>query len=60
MSDHVLNPLLLWLTPTSFNKFITTLFEGQLQEAIDATILQIHMSDELFAHPSQGNNVDPV
>ena len=57
MSDHALYPLLSWLTPTSFNKFITTLFEGQLQEAIDATILQIHMSAELFARPSQGNTV---
>lgn len=46
-SNYVLAPFLRLLTPTGFNRLLTVVFEGKWREFVDATLLQIQMSNEL-------------
>ena len=47
VSNYVLAPFLRLLTPTGFNRMLITVFEGKWREWVDATLLQIQMSNEL-------------
>ena len=46
-SSYVLAPFLGLLTPQGFNRLVTTVFEGKWRECVEATLLQIRMSNEL-------------
>ena len=43
----MLAPFLRLLTPTGFNRLLIVVFEGRWREFVDATLLQIRMSNEL-------------
>lgn len=46
-SNYALAPFLRLLTPKGFNQLLITVFNGKWREYVDATLLQIEMSNEL-------------
>ena len=47
VSNYALAPFLRLLTPKGFNQLLITVFNGKWREYVDATLLQIEMSNEL-------------